>query len=88
MKPDDQWLVNLAKNAELAQSDLGEDVSRLSDTDFLNKLFPDQATDATMRPDMHSYTSDRVFDGVRILTEKQKQDHLVRLKKQLEKKIK
>lgn len=46
MNPDDQWLVNLAKNAELARSEPGEDVSGLSDTDFLNKLFRTQATEA------------------------------------------
>lgn len=38
-----------------------------------------------MKPDMHSYTSDRVFDGVRILTEKQRQEHLERLKRALDK---
>jgi hypothetical protein len=41
-----------------------------------------------MNPDIRNYVSDRVFDGVRILTEKQKQDHLARLKKQLEKRVK
>ena len=34
---------------------------------------------------MHSYTSDRVFEGVRILTEKQRQEHLERLKRALDK---
>lgn len=41
-----------------------------------------------MNPDVSNYISDRVFDGVRILTEKQKQEHLARLKKQIEKRIK
>lgn len=41
-----------------------------------------------MIPDVSNYVSDRVFEGVRILTEKQKQDHLARLKKQLEKRVK
>ena len=41
-----------------------------------------------MNPDVSNYVSDRVFDGVRIPTEKQKQEHLARLKKQLEKRIK
>lgn len=38
-----------------------------------------------MKPNVSDYTSDRVFDGVRILTEKQRQEHLERLKRQLEK---
>jgi hypothetical protein len=85
MKPDDQWLVNLAKNAELARNNPGEDISGLSDKEFLNKLFPDHYKDFTMKPDVSNYTSDRVFDGVRVLTQKQREEHLARLKKAREK---
>lgn len=38
-----------------------------------------------MKPGVRNYTSDRVFEGVRILTEKQRQEHLERLKRALEK---
>ncbi len=38
-----------------------------------------------MKPDVRSYTSDRVFEGVRILTEKQRQEHLARLNRALTK---
>lgn len=38
-----------------------------------------------MKPDVSNYTSDRVFEGVRILTEKQRQEHLERLNRALEK---
>ncbi len=38
-----------------------------------------------MKPDISDYTSDRVFEGVRVLTERQRQEHLERLKRQLEK---
>lgn len=38
-----------------------------------------------MKPDFHNYTSDRVFDGVRILTQKQREEHIARLKRALEK---
>ena len=38
-----------------------------------------------MKPDVSDYTSDRVLESVRILTEKQRQEHLERLKSQLEK---
>ena len=38
-----------------------------------------------MKPDIHNYASDRVFEGVRMLTEKQRQEHLARLKRALDK---
>lgn len=38
-----------------------------------------------MKPGVRNYTSDIVFEGVRILTEKQRQEHLERLKRALEK---
>ena len=38
-----------------------------------------------MKPDISDYTSDRVFEGVRVLNERQRQEHLERLKRQLEK---
>lgn len=38
-----------------------------------------------MKPNVSNYVSDRVYEGVRILTEKQRQEHLARLKRQLEK---
>lgn len=47
--------------------------------------YPDHLKDNTMKPDVHNYTSDKVFDGVRILTEKQREEHLERLKRALEK---
>lgn len=47
--------------------------------------YPDQLEETIMKPDVHNYTSDRVFDGVRILTQKQREEHLERLKRALEK---
>jgi hypothetical protein len=41
-----------------------------------------------MKPNVDKYTSDRVFDGVRILTQKQREEHLERLKSSLEKRNK
>jgi hypothetical protein len=38
-----------------------------------------------MTPKVSDYVSDRVFDGVRILTEIQRQEHLERLKRALAK---
>jgi hypothetical protein len=38
-----------------------------------------------MKTNVSDYTSDRVFGGVRILTEKQREEHLERLKRALEK---
>jgi hypothetical protein len=41
-----------------------------------------------MTPKVSDYVSDRVFDGVRILTQKQREEHLERLKRALEKRNK
>jgi hypothetical protein len=46
---------------------------------------PDQLRSPTMTSKIRDYTSDRVFDGVRILTQKQREEHLERLKRALEK---